>query len=699
MRTARRGADTRAARPEVLAPAGGPASWAAAVQAGADAVYAGLDRFSARTYAENFSLSELSGMVSESHRLGVRVYLAFNSLIKDSELADAFKVMCAAAEMGPDAFIIQDLGLVGMARRHFPQIPLHASTLTAVHTLDGLEALAGLGFSRAVLPRELAAAEIAALAPRSPLDLEVFVHGSLCFCFSGLCLMSSFLGGRSALRGGCTQPCRRVYQNAGRQKTFFSLSDLNGLAYVPQLAKMSVRALKIEGRMKGPDYVGQVVRAYRKALETDEADYPAFLEETMELFSRVPGRAGSAGFLAGNPFLPELWDSQNASGLQVGRLAPAGPGLGTVTLKAPLKLKDRLRLAAGPGDEGTPHKLRLMWLDGEPVTSAEAGATVTLALGDARDVPPAGQLYKSGSGSLEKELLASEPVKRLKSLARQYQPPQTKIPPRLAGPKNSPPAGSGKTQPLWLWLDGPANLLEMIRFRPRKIILPLTPENVKDLARQKKTLGSFTDFVWSLPPLFLGRSQEKARREAARLAEAGHRDFMIANIGQIAFLNRLKPDLRIWADHHLGILNHLAGHALHDMGLSGVTLSLESDQEVVQKLSAASFSGGVLLYLYGRPALFTARFRPPSLRRGPVVSQRGEKFWTAEDGDAFILQSEHRVYVSPLLKAPKPRGFVGMIVDLRREPNPAEAARRVRKAIDQGRGSPGLAFNFKRGLQ
>jgi hypothetical protein len=174
---------------------------------------------------------------------------------------------------------------------------------------------------------------------------------------------------------------------------------------------------------------------------------------------------------------------------------------------------------------------------------------------------------------------------------------------------------------------------------------------------------------------------------------------MIANLGQAALLDRLKPDLKIWGDHRLGVLNHLAAKSLSDLGLAGVTISLEVDLDTLQRLSQADLGGGVLMYLYGRPGLFTSRFRPPSLRRGPVVSQRGEKFWTAEDGEAFILQSEHRVYLGSILKTPKPRGFVGLIVDLRREPNPVEATRRLKKAIDQGRGAPGLSYNLKRGLQ
>jgi putative protease len=672
------------------------------VEAGADAVYCGLDRFSARALAENFTLAELSGLLAESRRQNVKVYLALNTLVKESELHEAFKLMMAAAELGPDALIIQDPGLAALARRHAPAIPLHASTLAAVHTIDGLKTLRYLGFTRAVLPREMSLAEIAEIALKSPVELEMFVHGALCFSFSGLCLMSSFLGGRSSARGGCTQPCRRVYQNAGRQRTFFSLSDLCGAPLIADIRSLPVAALKIEGRMKGPDHVGRVVAAYRLLMDADPKDFEGALEEARGILAEAPGRpAAESGFLTGEPMSPDLWDRRPVSGLPLGTLVPDGPGRGTVVLGGPLRLGDRLRLVAGAGESGLSFKLRDLSVAGQAAESAEAGDKAAIVVDEAEGAPePRGELYLTGSAALEKEILAGDLVTRLKQTAAKYRPnlEAVALPPELAtkGPRGS---AAGRSQPLWFWLDGCSELDEILKFRPARIILPVSAENVKELSKQRKRYGHVSDYVWSLPPLLFGRSQEKVRKECQRLAEAGARDFMISNLGHAALLDRLKPGLKIWGDHRLGVLNHQAAQTLTSLGLAGVTISPEADLETVEGLSQAALGGGSLMYLYGRPALFTARFRPPALKRGPVVSQRGEKFWAAEDGDAFILQSEHRVFLGGLLRAPKPRGFVGLIVDLRREPNLLEAARRVKKAIDQGRGTPGLSFNLKRGLR
>jgi putative protease len=511
--------------------------------------------------------------------------------------------------------------------------------------------------------------------------------------------MSSFLGGRSALRGGCTQPCRRIYQNAGRKKNYFSMSDFVSLDIISEIRKLPIAAVKIEGRMKGPDYVGQVVKAYKLVMEASDDRLEESCQEASELLKSIPGRPITTGFITGNHFIPGLWETQNASGLKLGYLTPVGKGMGRITLTGPVKLLDRLRLAA-EDKEGQAYKLRQMFKDGQEIDSAVAGETITLAIGEPDLPPPSSPVFKIGSGSLEKELLVSELVKRLKNKSKNYKLPQFKpVPANLTRERAALPSGQGRYQPLWLWLDGLGHIHEMLKFRPRKIILPLTAETVKELYQHRKMMASFSDLVFSLPPLLFGRTQEKIRKEAMKLIESGYRDFIISNLGQIPLLTRLQPGLKLWADHHVGVLNHLSGNVYHELGLAGVTLSLEIDQETLNKLSQASFPGGVLMYLYGRPALFSSRYRPPNLKRGPVVSQRGEKFWASEEGEAFILQSEHRVFIGGLLKSPKPRGFVGLIVDLRWEPNPVEAARRIRRAIDQGRGSPGLSFNFKRGLK
>lgn len=250
-------------KPELLAPAGSPDALLAAVNCGCDAVYLGLSKFSARAASVNFSKEELPGAVRFCHERGVAVHLALNTvLLSKAELLEAAEVLTFAAECGVDAVIIQDLGVAALARSIAPELSLHASTQCAVLTPDGMQVLHNLGFSRMVLPRELAAAEIGAFAA-APLETEVFIHGALCMCVSGQCYYSAALGGRSANRGMCAQPCRLPYEGGHP----LSLKDLSLLDHVKTLSDLGVTSFKIEGRLKSPTYVAAAVTAARCAID------------------------------------------------------------------------------------------------------------------------------------------------------------------------------------------------------------------------------------------------------------------------------------------------------------------------------------------------------------------------------------------------------------------------------------------------
>ena len=196
---------------ELLAPAGSPEAVRAAVCAGADAIYLGYGRFNARRNAKNFSDDEFAQAVSYCHARGVKVYLTLNTLVSDRELPQAAEDASAASQLGADAVLVQDMGLVRALRQCAPDLPVHASTQMTIHSLDGVKAAADLGMSRVVLSRELSRQDIAYICAHSPIEIEVFVHGALCMCYSGQCFLSSVIGGRSGNRGLCAQPCRLKY--------------------------------------------------------------------------------------------------------------------------------------------------------------------------------------------------------------------------------------------------------------------------------------------------------------------------------------------------------------------------------------------------------------------------------------------------------------------------------------------------------
>ena len=253
---------------ELLAPAGSMEALRAAVQNGANAVYLGCGSFNARQSAKNFTPETLTEAVKYCHIRGVQVHLTVNTLVSDKEMKEVEELIRHAAVNNIDAFIVQDLGVVQLCRQMAPHIPIHGSTQMTVHSLDGVRLCAAMGMKRVVLSRELSRAEIRHICANSPIEIEIFGHGALCMCYSGQCYMSSVIGSRSGNRGRCAQPCRQSY-GYGRweEKYPLSLKDNCLVNYLQELQEMGVASLKLEGRMKRPEYVAAVTSVYRKALD------------------------------------------------------------------------------------------------------------------------------------------------------------------------------------------------------------------------------------------------------------------------------------------------------------------------------------------------------------------------------------------------------------------------------------------------
>ena len=252
---------------EILAPAGSADALKAAVRCGANAVYLGGKLLNARRNASNFSETELADAVEYCHARDVKVYLTLNTLVSDGEFETAYEAVKCACRVNADALILQDLGLVATVRRVCSSMPMHASTQMSVQSIEGIRTLEKLGFTRAVLPRELSEKEIIAISSQTDMELEYFVHGALCMCVSGQCLMSSVLGGRSGNRGLCAQPCRLPFGVNGKGGNNLSLKDLSLTEELRRLERAGVCSFKIEGRMKRPEYVAAAVTACKNSLK------------------------------------------------------------------------------------------------------------------------------------------------------------------------------------------------------------------------------------------------------------------------------------------------------------------------------------------------------------------------------------------------------------------------------------------------
>ncbi len=401
-------------RPEIVAPAGDRDGVRAAVENGADAVYFGLRKFNARLRAPNFAVEELPDLLAELRLRGVKGYVALNTLVFPGELDEAQALLEKVIACGPGAIMLQDLGLARLAREISPDVPLHASTQATTTSAEQAEHLRELGFSRAILARELSIPEIRKIRAATGLELEVFVHGALCVAYSGQCLTSEALGGRSANRGVCAQACRLPYELVadgrplplGDRRYLASPLDLSALDLVPQLAGLA-DALKIEGRLKSPEYVAAAVRAYRKAVDRG-ASATFSRDERLEL-QQVFSRGFSHGFLAGadhQALVPG--DSPKKRGVFLGRVdGVRGPRV-AVALQGPLKPGDGVVFDFGRPDEDEPGgRVVHLWARGRRADSADAPETVEFELRDCPPPSPGWKVWKTDDPASRRRLRAT----------------------------------------------------------------------------------------------------------------------------------------------------------------------------------------------------------------------------------------------------------------------------------------------------
>ncbi len=369
---------------ELLSPVGNFEGLKAAIQNGADSVYFGSDTFSARAFADNFTLEELKKAIHYAKIRGVKTNLTLNTLIKDMELEDAITLAKIAYQNGIDSIIVQDLGLATTLMKLFSDLSIHASTQMTVHNLNGALVLQKLGFKRVVLARELSMNEIDYICKNTKLEIECFVHGALCISYSGQCLFSSMLGGRSGNRGKCAGPCRLPFELLEDNKKInsgylLSTRDLCALDYIPSFLASGVKCLKIEGRMKSPEYIATVTRIYRKYIDLALSNKPYVIDKDdrkalMQVFNRG---MSSSGHLDNEPNRNLVFkDKPNNMGLLLGTVQNyhKNKGLITVKLKEPIQIGDTISLENETGS----YTISELMENHKNIVETKIGQTVTI---------------------------------------------------------------------------------------------------------------------------------------------------------------------------------------------------------------------------------------------------------------------------------------------------------------------------------
>ena len=651
--------------PEILAPAGNRESFLAALAAGADAVYCGLKHFSARMAAENFTLHELAALIRLAHDQGRKVYVPVNTLIKSDELNAAGRMLDQLNRMAaPDALIVQDLAMVSLARQTGFSGEIHLSTLANVSFPAALETIRQFPeIRRVVLPRELSIDEIKAVAAACPdgLSLEVFVHGALCYAVSGRCYWSSYMGGKSGLRGRCVQPCRRVYEQAGQREKFFSCQDFS----VDVLTKiitsvLQIGALKIEGRKKGAHYVYYTVAAYR--LLRDQADDPNAKKTALAYLDYAMGRRTTHyNILPQRPQNPIDISIRTGSGLLAGSVKGEGASPYVVPREAFLT-GDMLRIG---NEEDFWHQ--------------------TFRVG--KFVPKHGKLFlKFPAGRRPKNgapvYIIDRREPELDRMIREFENEMAvchKTPPETSRFQVTPPAVTA--QKMALQEMRVFRSMQGAKKNPRDLTgVWLSSDTPRVMAGDRKRT-----WVW-LPPVIWPDDQGKIQALVDDAIKQGCRNFVLGAPWQMAFF-RNGQKLNVWAGPFCNVANELAIENLASMGVFGVIVSPElGGAEYISLPSKSPLPLGIVVS--GHWPLCVSRIMASELQPGqPFTSPKGEQAWARAYGSDFWVFPNWPVDLTAKTGDLKQAGYK-MLVHLL-EPLPKKVKLKDR---------PGL-WNWKIGLQ
>lgn len=698
---------------ELLAPVGSIETFRAAIDAGADAVYVGAPGFNARNPARELRLEEIGAMIRRCRSEKKKLYIAANSLVLEKELPMVIETLALLQELRPDALIVQDLGLIRLIREYFPKLKLHASTLMLAHNSDAVEFLAQLGCERVVLAREMTLKEIASIsAVKGDTELEIFVHGAMCFSYSGLCMFSSYLGGKSGLRGRCVQPCRRGY-TTGKQsgsRYLFSMNDLNGLEAVPALREAGISSLKIEGRLRSAHYVRSVIGAYRLVLDAVPGEEENALAEAQELIEQSMSRKTSAGyFFTPQPAEAITFHHSGNMGIHLGRFSTVRK-VGQETtckfvLKSNLAVGDRLRLHIEPSGERVALRLKKLFVLGEQCEKAVAGSKVSIALpsglvvkaggrvevyvvdGASRNESPAesglqiGQIKQEIEGKRRHlEETTSEVVRKVCSTGREdvyVEAAKKGHGGKQRSPKQKPTAAKKMVLEWWLKTDSLKVLFGEAPFTPDRYLLSFNKQLLSQVGQIKKTLGRKARMIaWALPPLILENDLPRYRKQIRLLLRSGFRSFQIGHVSQVLLFGREK--VHLFADYTTNLLNNQAVALMAEVGIDAVQAVIESDREALSGMLAGCRNIDrsvpnenwarripVGLTVYGAPALYTSRLAAKHFQyERQILSPRDEPYFIRKTEGLTQIFPERPFSLLPYMQELKEMGMNYVVVDI-----------------------------------
>ena len=633
---------------ELLAPAGSMEALHAAVQNGANAVYLGCGMFNARQSAKNFTPQTLVEAIKYCHIRGVAVHLTLNTLVSDREMKELCELIRHAAVSGVDAFIVQDLGVVQLCRQIAPHVPIHGSTQMTIHSLSGVQLCAAWGMSRVVLSRELSRDEIAKICAQSPIEIEVFGHGALCMCYSGQCYLSAAIGGRSGNRGRCAQPCRQSY-GYGRWENKYplSLKDNCLVQYVKELEALGVASLKLEGRMKRPEYVATVTNVYRRAIDEGRVS-ELMMEQLMTAFNRegftddyYRGQTGPQMFGTRKD------EKENPAWLKEARATYEGVENPLVDVKFRAVVSSAgssLAVADEAGNVCTvtgpvPEIARTVQLESAALAQrlAKTGGTPYRCVEVRTQVEPGLVLSASAINSMRRDAL-----NQLTALRGRREQPQTFRPRRFSqvpGPKGMPGLSIQITEKAQL-------TQKLLKLETVMLYVPLhILDKDPDLTAQLLKRGKLAAV---LPRIIHDDEMPKVRASLMRLQEQGLTDVLVGNLGHLIPVREL--GLRIRGDFGLNIYNSGAVDMTRKLEFASTMLSFEMTMPQIRDVTKST---PCELLVYGRMPLMVTENCLFYNRSGECTCNRGSMKLTDKTGAEFPVIKDGDSCRSVLLNGKK----------------------------------------------
>jgi putative protease len=681
---------------ELLAPAGSPEALDAAAGEGADAVYLGLKNFNARLRSANFTYSQFEGALRSLHRMGRKLYVTVNTIFEQREADRLYQLLKYLASLGPDGIIVQDFGVITMARRHFPSLKLHASTQMNIASARGVNALSKHGVSRVVLARELSLQELREIRERTNMELEVFVHGALCISASGLCLFSGFLGGKSANRGMCTQACRRFYRSRspGREEEggyVFSPGDLQLIERVPDLAGAGVNSFKIEGRMKSAEYVGTVVSAYRRVIDSlngGEEQIARAVGEALGILKNDFARDKTIFYFDGPP-KDITWlraDQNGGTGISLGKILKIrGSGeerQGLISAGALIPAAgDSIRFHRA--DDSDRRSLKLSAVEDGPWISVPEGF-------DAGDT-----VYLIQTKTMSRRY---PPVIPRNTDSFRRAPGRDRVPPADL-PEFSQKKNREFPQGIYGAVSRTEDLYLLQSERPVKVMLAYTRKTAACLLGAKPSLPfSPEELILTLDPYFPQAGEEVLDEEIPALIRLGYRQFVVNNPGHFSYFRN--TDTSLIAGPYLYVFNQWARAFISSLGTDFFISPPENNRQNLERTVESGHRRPVFITVFSYPALFRIRANLEKVYSFGVFSDsREEEFRLISGRDGSLVYPERAFSIVDKIPFLKEAGFSRFILDLSGPPLKKADYKDLMRAVKNAAPVPNTGrFNWKDGF-